>query len=61
MQEAFGRLDVLVLNAGVARAVTTASMSLEAFRALNRVNLKGAFLGLKHGVAAMREGGRGGA
>lgn len=60
VREAFGGLDILVLNAGVSSAVPTASMSLEAFRALNRVNLKGVFLGLKHGVAAMREGGRGG-
>ena len=60
VMEAFGRLDILVLNAGVSSAVSTAQMSLEAFRALNRVNLKGVFLGLKHGVAAMRAEGGGG-
>ncbi len=60
VQEAFGRLDILVLNAGVSAGVPTAQMSLETFRDLNRVNLKGVFLGLKHGVAAMRAGGGGG-
>lgn len=59
-EEAFGRLDIVVLNAGVSWAQPTAEMSLEDFRTLNRTNLKGAFLGLKHAVAAMRRGGRGG-
>lgn len=60
VQEAFGRLDILILNAGVSGGLPTAQMSLEAFRELNRVNLKGVFLGLRHGVAAMRAGGNGG-
>ena len=59
-EEAFGRLDIVVLNAGVSWSQPTSQMSLEDFRRLNRVNLKGAFLGLKHAVAAMRRGGRGG-
>jgi 3alpha(or 20beta)-hydroxysteroid dehydrogenase len=56
----FGGLDILILNAGVVGVAPVADMSLEAFRALNRVNLRGAFLGLKHGVAAIRRTGRGG-
>lgn len=56
----FGRVDILVLNAGVSEMAATVDLSLEAFRALCRTNLKGAFLGLKHAVAAMRRGGRGG-
>jgi NAD(P)-dependent dehydrogenase (short-subunit alcohol dehydrogenase family) len=59
-EEAFGRLDILVLNAGISWAQPTAEMTLEDFRRLNRVNLKGAFLGLKHGAEAFRRSGRGG-
>ena len=56
----FGRLDILVANAGVDAAKSIGDTALEDFRALNDVNLKGAFLGLKHGVAAMRRHGEGG-
>lgn len=59
-QERMGGLDILVLNSGVSARVPTIDMSLETFRALNGVNLRGAFLGLKHGVEAMRRTGRGG-
>jgi NAD(P)-dependent dehydrogenase (short-subunit alcohol dehydrogenase family) len=59
-ERVFGRLDIVVLNAGVSWAQPTSQMSLDDFRKLNRVNLKGAFLGLKHAVEAMRRGGRGG-
>ncbi len=56
----FGRVDILVINAGLSFRVPTAEMSLEDFRKLNRVNLKGAFLGLKHATIAMRRHGEGG-
>jgi NAD(P)-dependent dehydrogenase (short-subunit alcohol dehydrogenase family) len=56
----FGGLDILILNAGVTGLVRTVDMTLEQFREVNRVNLKGAFLGLKHGAAAMRRHKRGG-
>jgi 3alpha(or 20beta)-hydroxysteroid dehydrogenase len=59
-QEAFGRVDILVANAGLSNAMPAAQMPLEQFRELNRVNLKGPFLGLKHCVAAMRKHGEGG-
>ncbi len=59
-EEAFGRLDIIVVNAGISWAQPTGEMTLDDFRRLNRVNLKGAFLGLKHGAAALRRGGRGG-
>lgn len=56
----FGRLDILVANAGVDMVKPIGDTALEDFRALNDVNLKGVFLGLKHGVAAMRRHGEGG-
>jgi len=56
----FGRVDTLVANAGITHGTPTAEMSLEEFRTLNRVNLKGCFLGVKACVAAMRLHGRGG-
>jgi NAD(P)-dependent dehydrogenase (short-subunit alcohol dehydrogenase family) len=55
-----GRLDILVVCAGVSEMAPTADLSLEDFRRVCDVNLKGPFLGLKHGVEAMRRGGRGG-
>ncbi|MGZ6021025.1 MAG: SDR family NAD(P)-dependent oxidoreductase [Rhizomicrobium sp.] len=57
----FGRIDILVANAGITHATPTADMTLEEFRGLNRTNLKGCFLGVKHAVAAMRRHGEGGA
>ncbi len=57
----FGGLDILVVNAGVTAMVPTTEMTLAAFGELNRINLKGAFLGLKHAAAAMRRHQRGGA
>jgi len=50
---------VLVNNAGVAVASSIADTTLERFRWLNDINLKGTFLGVKHGIGAMRRG-RGG-
>lgn len=55
-----GRFDILVLNAGVSPRGTIAGTSLEAFREVGRVNAKGVFLGLQHGVAAIRSHGQGG-
>lgn len=59
--ETFGPLDILVANAGIAAAKPLAALSLAEFGGLNRVNLLGPFLGLKHGVAAMRAAAKGGA
>ncbi len=55
-----GRLDVLVLNAEEGGPDPVATLTAERFAEVTRTNLKGAFLGLKHGVAAMRRSGRGG-
>lgn len=59
--EAFGRLDVLVNNAGISTARPATEMTLEEWRRVMAVNLDGVFLGTKHAVRAMRSGGRGGA
>jgi 3alpha(or 20beta)-hydroxysteroid dehydrogenase len=59
--EADGRFDVMVLNAGVTLPVPISTSTLEGFREVNRVNLKGAFFGLRRGTAAMRRHGAGGA
>ena len=61
IEAAGDRLDILVLNAGIAPPAPIASTSLDAFRDVCRTNLKGAFLGLQRGVAAMRRHGGGGA
>jgi len=52
--EKFSRLDVLVNNAGIALVSSIVSMSLEDFHRQNAINLDGVFLGLKHGIPAIR-------
>ncbi|WNG17844.1 glucose 1-dehydrogenase [Cystobacter fuscus] len=51
----FGRLDVLVNNAGVGAVVDIESMTLEQWRFVHAVNVDGVFLGCKHGIRAMRQ------
>jgi 3(or 17)beta-hydroxysteroid dehydrogenase len=58
--ERWGRLDILVANAGISAASPITQTTLEAWRRVTAVNLDGVFLGMKHAAAAMREGGRGG-
>ncbi|WP_304191088.1 SDR family NAD(P)-dependent oxidoreductase [Phenylobacterium aquaticum] len=59
-QSRFGGLDILVANAGVTDPAPIADMTLDAFRALQRTNLRGCFLGLRAAATAMIEQGRGG-
>jgi len=54
-----GRLDVLVNNAGVGLGGMITEMSLETWRQQTAVNLDGVFLGVKHVLPLMREGGGG--
>ena len=59
--EAFGGLDILVNNAGIGIGVPDITkMSLADFQRQQAVNVDGVFLGVKHGLAAMRQAGRGG-
>jgi NAD(P)-dependent dehydrogenase (short-subunit alcohol dehydrogenase family) len=58
--QTFGRLDVLVNNAGVSLVRPVSEMSQEEWRRVLAVNLDGVFLGTKHAVVAMHRQGRGG-
>ncbi len=60
VEETWGGLDILVNNAGIAIVGHTLDMSLEDWRRQTAVNIDGVFLGVKHGIPAMRRGGRGG-
>ncbi|MBU8898887.1 glucose 1-dehydrogenase [Corallococcus sp. M34] len=56
----FGRLDVLVNNAGMGIPKDVETLSLAEWRLVHAVNLDGTFLGCKHGIRAMRRHGEGG-
>src|SRR5262249_11230535 len=53
--ETFGRLDVLVNNAGILRDRMLANMSEEEWDAVIRVHLKGTFLPARHAAAYWRD------
>jgi len=55
----FGRLDVLVNNAGVVIIATPETTTLEQFRFANAVMSEGVFLGCKYAIPAMRDSGGG--
>ncbi|MDN5893906.1 MAG: SDR family oxidoreductase, partial [Nocardioides sp.] len=54
---AFGRLDVLVNNAGVLGFGSLESLAVADFRRILEVNLVSQWLGMKHASAAMSDGG----
>src|SRR5258708_4586589 len=55
----FGRLDIMVANAGIAVFGPAIDMTLADFRRQNAVNIEGVFLSVKHAIPAMRRGGGG--
>lgn len=55
-----GRLDILVNNAGIGLGGSVLEMTLADWKRQNAVNLDGVFLGVKHCIPLIREGGRGG-
>jgi len=57
--ETYGRLDVLVNNAGIGFLGSVEETTLEAWRKTQSVNLDGVFLGTKYGIEAMRKSGGG--
>jgi meso-butanediol dehydrogenase/(S,S)-butanediol dehydrogenase/diacetyl reductase len=56
---AFGRLDVVVLNAGLPAQGTLDGLSLEVFERVLDVNLRGCVLGLRAVLPALRKAGGG--
>ncbi|MCB1730011.1 MAG: glucose 1-dehydrogenase [Halieaceae bacterium] len=57
--ERFGRLDVLVNNAGMIALGTIVDTDLASWRKINAVNSDGVFLGCKHAIPVMAESGGG--
>src|SRR5690606_19299130 len=59
LRQGWGRLDVLVANAGIGIGGPVVQMRLEDWRRQTAVNLDGVFLGAKHCIPLMAEGGGG--
>jgi len=55
----FGKLDVLVNNAGIAEAAPLADMTLESYRRVTEVNQTGVFLGMRAVIEPMTASGGG--
>ena len=59
VMETFGRLDVLVNNAGIAESSPLAELTLESYRRVTEVNQTGVFLGMRAAIGPMTESGGG--
>lgn len=58
--ERFGRLDIAFLNAGIEGAIANLpEYPLDMYERVMAVNVRGVFLGLRHAIPAMRQGGGG--
>ena len=55
----FGRLDILINNAGIARVKLIEESSLEEYLEVIRINQVGVWLGMKAAIAALKEAGGG--
>jgi len=55
----FGKLDVLVNNAGISGSFDPDTLSTTAWDTIMNVNAKGVFLGMKHAIPAMQRAGGG--
>jgi 3-oxoacyl-[acyl-carrier protein] reductase len=53
--EGFGKLDIVVNNAGIVQDHALLEMSDEAWQAVIDINLRGTFLGSQHGLRQMRD------
>lgn len=56
----FGKIDVLVNNAGILKQGSIVDTSLDDLRRLNSVNYEGVFLGCKHVIPFIEKSGNGG-
>src|SRR3954462_1459029 len=59
IEKAVGGLDVLVNNAGISGSAEQDLYDTAAWNRLMGINATGVFLGMKHGIAAMKKRGRG--
>lgn len=59
VEQEFGRLDVLVNNAGVLREASCEDTTVDVWDLVHDVNLKGVFLGCKAAIPALRRQGGG--
>jgi NAD(P)-dependent dehydrogenase (short-subunit alcohol dehydrogenase family) len=58
--EKFGRLDIMVANAGIGIMGPAIDMTLETWRRQMSINVDGVFLSVKYCIPAMRKAGNGG-
>jgi NAD(P)-dependent dehydrogenase (short-subunit alcohol dehydrogenase family) len=59
--EEFGRLDAVLNVAGIADGIMLTDVTMEQYDRMMDVDLRGVFLGMKHGIRTMLECGNGGA
>ena len=59
-KDAFGRIDIMVNNAGVTRYIYLMDVSEEDWDRIHRVNAKGVFFGMQRAAREMIEQGDGG-